>query len=119
MIFITVILLILHILLYTFLKFLNNRKNNNSILYNLKNDIENNENKINQAFLFPHFEIKIFILFSMGMLDVGFGVLSSKKSSIGWKVLYMCLCAHVCHLSLSRLLYIDINKNVVYLYIYL
>lgn len=44
------------------------------------------EEVIPEEFLFPHFEINCFIVFSMGMLDVGFGVLASTKSSVGWKV---------------------------------
>jgi hypothetical protein len=37
-------------------------------------------------FDFPQFEIKLFIGFSMGMLDVALGVLASPRTAGGWKV---------------------------------
>jgi hypothetical protein len=37
-------------------------------------------------FKLPQIEIKLFVVFSMGMLNVGAGVLSSMHTAIGWKV---------------------------------
>lgn len=35
---------------------------------------------------FPQFEIKLFIVFSMGMIDTGLGVLAAPDTAPGWKV---------------------------------
>lgn len=42
--------------------------------------------KMPPLFNFPQFEIKLFIGFSMGMLDVSFAVLANPSSAPGWKV---------------------------------
>ncbi len=44
------------------------------------------ENVLPPLFAFLQFEIKLFIGFSMGMLDVGLGVLATTQSAFGWKV---------------------------------
>lgn len=41
---------------------------------------------IPQMLKFPHIEIKMIFLFTVGMLDVGLGVFANPKTSIGWKV---------------------------------
>jgi len=43
--------------------------------------------KLPQMYRFPHVEIKLFIGFSMGMLNVSLGVLASANTAKGWKLL--------------------------------
>jgi hypothetical protein len=42
--------------------------------------------RLPEMYKFPHIEIKLFIIFSMGMLNVSLGVLSTPHTAIGWKV---------------------------------
>jgi hypothetical protein len=43
--------------------------------------------KLPEMFKFPHIEITLFIIFSMGMLDVAFNVLATPNTANGWKVI--------------------------------
>jgi hypothetical protein len=42
--------------------------------------------KLPEMLKFPHIEVTLFIIFSMGMLDVALNVLATPNTAIGWKV---------------------------------
>jgi hypothetical protein len=44
------------------------------------------DGELPEVYKFPHIEIMMFLVLSMGMLDVGFAVLTTPNTAIGWKV---------------------------------